>query len=528
MFDRTGGPKISPELILNKAFTGNPQATALRFKEMENAVNMIPALYNEAAALGGPGAKDRLKAITPKILADAADRVISFNDTAGRYLRLLVNNFVDPNTSRITNPEGLRRFINKNKEVFQRFGLADIADNPRRLEESLRTTLDANKPENIQRRLSELAFANLIGNEKPHVVIENILSQKNPKTSQELRRLVQFAKAADSTLFQKQLTRLQSMADQATAKAKELEQTGIQGPELDGLTQQAQLYRSRAAELQELLGLSKGFVGPPRPIDAMKGLQRAFHDYAFMNASGSTDPATGGGFSWKKYYDTFFSPLQPREPSLSQTLIEAGVFTSADMGRLKTMLNEARRIQESPKFPGMAEESEVLKRADMFTDLALRLIGTRMYSGGSLVMEAAMSRFMRNLFDNMPVEGIRRTIEQSMLDPQLHADLLRRGGNARQIASTGRRVFNALHGAGITAMTPEDLTEEEERLSATPPTMAESAVARLNRKIPVAPSTRGLFGQAAPQSEPPQAQGPPNPQARNMLRQLFPFDRTLQ
>jgi hypothetical protein len=329
-------------------------------------------------------------------------------------------------------------------------------------------------------------------------------------------------------LFQKQLTRLQSMADQATAKAKELEQTGIQGPELDGLTQQAQLYRSRAAELQELLGLSKGFVGPPRPIDAMKGLQRAFHDYAFMNASGSTDPATGGGFSWKKYYDTFFSPLQPREPSLSQTLIEAGVFTSADMGRLKTMLNEARRIQESPKFPGMAEESEVLKRADMFTDLALRLIGTRMYSGGSLVMEAAMSRFMRNLFDNMPVEGIRRTIEQSMLDPQLHADLLRRGGNARQIASTGRRVFNALYGAGITAMTPEDLTEEEERLSATPPTMAESAVARLNRKIPVAPSTRGLFGQAAPQSEPPQAQGPPNPQARNMLRQLFPFDRTLQ
>lgn len=533
MFDRTGGPRISPELVLGKAFTGNPQVTALRFKEMEDAVNMIPALYDEAATLGGPGAKDRLAAITPKILADSADRVVSFNDAAGRYLRLLVNNFVDPDTNRVTNPEGLRRFVNKNKEVFQRFGLADIADNPRRLEESLRTTLDANKPENVQQRISELAFANLIGNEKPYVTIENILSQKNPKSSQELRRLVQFAKAADSTLFQQQLTRVQRMADDATAKAAELEQAGIQGPELDGLTQQARLYRSRAAELQELLGLSNSFTGPPKPIDAMKGLQKAFHDYAFMNASGSTDPATGGGFDWKKYYDTFFAPLRPREPSLSQTLVDAGVFTGADMNRLKTMLGEARRIQESPKFPGRAEEGEVLKRADMFTDLALRLIGTRMYSGSSLVMEAAMSRFMRNLFDNMPVEGIRRTIEQSMLDPQLHADLLRRGGNARQVASAGRRVFNALYGAGITAMTPEDLSEEEDRLAATPPTMAERTVARMERKLPPAPQARGLLSSFAPAQQPgrPQARTPagqPQPQAREMLQRLFPFDAVLR
>ena len=534
-FDRTGGPRIAPEVVLSKAFTGKPEDIALRFRAMENAVNMLPALYNEAATLGGPGSQERLAAITPKILADAADRVVSFNDAAGRYLRLLVNNFVDPDTDRVTNPEALRRFVNKNKELFQRFGLADIADNPRRLEESLRTTLDANKPENVQQRISELAFANLIGNEKPYVTIENILSQKNPKTAQELRRLVQFAKAADSTLFQQQLTRVQRMADQATAKAAELEQAGIQGPELDGLTQQAQLYRSRAAELQELLGLSAGFTGPAKPIDAMKGLQKAFHDYAFMNASGSTDPTTGGGFSWKKYYDTFFAPLRPREPSLSQTLVDAGVFTGADMNRLKTMLGEARRIQESPKFPGRAEEGELLKRADMFTDLALRLIGTRMYSGSSLVMEAAMSRFMRNLFDNMPVEGIRRTIEQSMLDPKLHADLLRRGGNARQAASTGRRVFNALYGAGITAMTPEDLSEEEERLAATPPTMAERTVARIEKKLPPAPQTRGLPSLFSRGQQPgrPQAQAPtPAPQppggsARGMLSRYelaFPND----
>jgi hypothetical protein len=141
-----------------------------------------------------------------------------------------------------------------------------------------------------------------------------------------------------------------------------------------------------------------------------------------------------------------------------------------------------------------------------------------------------MSRFMRNLFDNMPVEGIRRTIEQSMLDPQLHADLLRRGGNARQMASTGRRVFNALYGAGITAMTPEDLSEEEDRLAATPPTMAERAVARMERKLPPAPQTRGLFSRA-PQPGRPQAQtqgGQPQPQAREMLQRLFPFDAVLR
>lgn len=530
MFDRTGGARVSPELVLSQAFTGQPNQVKLNFQQMEDAVNMLPGMYDEAFMLGGPGSKERLAAITPKILADSADRVVSFNDAASRYLRLLVNGFVDKDTKRVTNPEQLRRFINDNKDLFERFGLADIANNPRRLEESLNTTLNANKPENVQQRISELAFANLIGNEKPHVVIENILKQKNPKSAQELRRLIQFAKAADSTLFQQQLTRVQRMADEATAKAAELEQAGVQGPELDKATQQAKLYRSRTSELQELLGLSNSFTGPPRPIDAVKGLQRAFHDYAFMKASKSTDPEAVGGFSWKKYHEAFFSPLQPREPSLSQTLVDAGVFTGADMNRLKTMLNEARRIQESPKFPGRAEEGEVLKRADMFTDLALRLIGTRLYSGSSLVMEGAMSRFMRNLFDNMPVEGIRRTIEQSMLDPKLHEDLLRRGGNAKQIASTGRRVFNALYGAGITAMTPEDLSEEEDRLAAIPPTMAERTVARMEKKLqPLAPQVRGLPGlfSRAPQPGRPQAQtqgGQPQSQAsaRQLYQQLFP------
>ena len=533
-FKRTGGDRIAPELLLQTAFGSGDRRGALRFKQLEDAVNMIPALYDEAVMLGGPGAKERIAAITPKILADSADRVVSFNDAAGRYLRLLVNNFVDPDTNRVTNPEGLSRFVNKNKELFGRFGLADIADNPRRLEEAFRTTLNANQPQNIQKRISELAFANLIGNEKPYVVVDNILAQKNPKTTQELRRLVQFAKAADSTLFQQQLTRMQGMAESAAQKAAELERAGIQGSELDLATEQARLYRSRVAELQELLGLSQGFTGPPRQINAMDGLRSAFYDYAFSRASASADPSTGGNFNWKTYYDTFFAPLRPREPSLSQTLVDSGVFTGAEMGRLKTMLGEARRIQESPKFPGMVEEGSLLKRADMLTDLALRLIGTRMYSGNSLVMEAAMSRFMRNIFDNMPVEGIRRTLEQAVLDPKLFEDLIRRGAGARQNADATRRVFNALYSAGITAATPEELEQEEERLAAKPLTMAERSVARLEQKIakrqPSAPQTRGLGSLFAPRAQPgrPQAQGQPQPQAREMLQRMFPFDSILR
>ena len=69
---------------------------------------------------------ERIAAITPKILADSADRVVSFNDAAGRYLRLLVNNFVDPDTNRVTNPEGLSRFVNKTKSFLGDLGLPTL------------------------------------------------------------------------------------------------------------------------------------------------------------------------------------------------------------------------------------------------------------------------------------------------------------------------------------------------------------------------------------------------------------------
>ncbi|MFM5943327.1 MAG: hypothetical protein ACKO87_15500, partial [Dolichospermum sp.] len=90
MFDRTGGARVSPELVLSQAFTGQPNQVKLNFQQMEDAVNMLPGMYDEAFMLGGPGSKERLAAITPKILADSADRVVSFNDAASRYLRLLV------------------------------------------------------------------------------------------------------------------------------------------------------------------------------------------------------------------------------------------------------------------------------------------------------------------------------------------------------------------------------------------------------------------------------------------------------
>jgi hypothetical protein len=174
----------------------------------------------------------------------------------------------------------------------------------------------------------------------------------------------------------------------------------------------------------------------------------------------------------------------------------------------------------------------VLETSDAVEDLVLRVVGARIGAGAAeggstLIAASAGSRMMREMFDRMPNESVRGLLEQASRDPAFMVRLLEKGRSEQDKIRFVKQLRGYLINAGLTA------TEEEEQPAPTPPTVAERTAERMLRKLPPAPPSRGLLGSFAPAQQPgrPQAQTPagrPQPQAREMLQRLFPFDAVLR
>jgi hypothetical protein len=133
---------------------------------------------------------------------------------------------------------------------------------------------------------------------------------------------------------------------------------------------------------------------------------------------------------------------------------------------------------------------------------------------------------MREMFDRMPNESVRGLLEQAAKDPAFMVRLLEKGRSEQDKIRFAKQLRGYLINAGLTAAEGEEPT-----IAAAPPTVAERTAERLLKKLPPAPPARGLLSGTVPQPGRPQARAPggaPQPQARDMLRQLFPFDAVLR
>jgi hypothetical protein len=155
-------------------------------------------------------------------------------------------------------------------------------------------------------------------------------------------------------------------------------------------------------------------------------------------------------------------------------------------------------------------------------------MGAGVAEGGStLIAASAGSKMMRQMFDRMPNESVRGLLEQASRDPAFMVRLLEKGRSEQDKIRFARQLRGYLINAGLTA------AEEEEQPVAAPPTVAERTAERMLKKLPPAPQARGLLSSFAPVQQPgrPQARTPagqPQPQAREMLQRLFPFDAVLR
>lgn len=280
--------------------------------------------------------------------------------------------------------------------------------------------------------------------------------------------------------------------------------------------------------------------------EAVSGLKASLFDYAFIKAGGER------GFSPAAFQKVLFEPLSPGQPSLYSIMRSQNVMSISEGKNLRRLIQPMERIETAMKNNQLMDE--VVQGGDAVTELALRVIGSRIGGAvadggpGSLIAASAGSKYMRQMFDKTPTLFIRGIIEESTKDPQLLAQLLKRGTTEQEKFQMAR----ALHGYMVASGVNYANFDESQAPQRKPETFFEvplpdftkpvmpgpgqpripfrSESQQMLRKLPPAPATRGVPGMptpGAPGAKPPAGQtgqAPMNGSSRAAFQALFPMD----
>jgi len=257
--------------------------------------------------------------------------------------------------------------------------------------------------------------------------------------------------------------------------------------------------------------------------DAMNGLKSSLYDYAFTKAGGDK------GFSAQAFENAFFNQIAQGQPSIYNILRSQGLMTLSEGKNLKRIIDPMLRIEQSLGDRQLMEG--VLQGADAATELALRVVGSRIGTGvagsgpGSLIAASAGSKYMRQIFDKSPMLLVRGIIEEATKDPQMMAMLLRKGRTEGEKLQLARQMHAYLSAAG---MNYERFQEPGPEPTVQAPQPVRSVTPR---RQPATVPTRGVPGLNMGGGGPPTLGAPAAPggsASREALKRLFPFDTTLQ
>ena len=261
--------------------------------------------------------------------------------------------------------------------------------------------------------------------------------------------------------------------------------------------------------------------------EAIKGLKASVYEYAYDAAGGAT------GFSPKKYLEVLYgrAPGEQgpsfQQPSAMNIMRQNGLITLSEQKNIQRLLNPMIRIENG--IENNVPVENFITGVGAIEDLALRIIGSRIGTSaagsgpGSLIAASAGSKYMRQVFDQLPTLELRRVLEKASQDPGFMAELLKQGRTEREKFEIARKLNSYMISSGLTALTSDEAPPPPE------PFAQPSQSSRMFRQLPPAPTTRGVpgmpqGGQGGGQPPPgPQSQGPAT-QSRAMLQQLFPFD----
>jgi hypothetical protein len=434
-------------------------------------------LVRRAFAVGSDPAYLRTKQILEAAtkIPGAEGRVSTIRGAQQQILRALAAETVDPTTKEIRLP-AFTDFVDKNTDLIKLLGMENEFSNIANAQRALLDLRDPKAPASLVYRdplYQEEAFAKLLKGSSPASVINKAMNSDNP--------------------------------------------TG---------------------KLKALFAIAKE-AGP----DAVNGLKSSMYQYAFQKAGGET------GFKvaeWEKAL--FMRPKDaPNQPPLYKIMSDAGLLTFGEVKNMRKLIAPMVRIENSMASKQMLDPSvmpggpaSIASSAEEMAQAwaAARFAGLVSPGGpGSLSFAGRMIGMAKNLFREMPTQKRIDLMVQASQDPALMEALLRRGNTPAEKRDINLGILRRMYPVGIfpTAVeryadSIEPVIEEEPVAAPPPPTTAQATAQRLQRKIPDAPPSRGLLSSFAQRPQPgrPQAQGQPQPQAREMLQRMFPFDAILR
>jgi len=465
----TGKDRIPAETLVKDAFEGSADQTAMRMKEIEDAVAFIRTQYRDAVAKFGI---DSPRALELKPLAVAAtDNVASVRDAHNRVLRLAAAKSItvvpgsEPGTFvQKLNFKSLTDFAQQNAPLLEKMGImGDLRDAAQAA--NLLTQVTKETSALVRSADNQRAFAKLLTAESPTKVIADGLSGRFPV--RDIRALADLAKKGGPEAVEGLKS---SMYDYAYTKAG--------GNKMDGSRFSIDAY---AAALFDPISRNQPSIANIMRANGMLTLQEL---------------------------SNFKKLLVP-------------------MARIETAINNNLPVEDLIKnADAITELSLRILGAQVGTALVPR-------GPGTLVAAAAGSKAVRQIFDALPNATVRAIFENAVKDPEAMALLLAKGRTEKEKTDIANGLIKFLGSLGVSvgksAVTPalNYLDAQDKKPPQASPFTSEGAAARQLRQLPAAPSTRGVSGlldkkPGAPAQAP--ASGPQSSVSREMFQSLFPND----
>ena len=471
--DAAGKDRVPVETLVQNAFSGSADQTALRMKEIEDSVAFMRTQYRDAVAKFG---FDSPRALELKPLAVAATgNVASIRDAHNRILRLAaadaVKTVFDEKTQTYV-PKldfaRLTKFAQQNAPMLEKMGimgdLRDAAHAANLLTQVTKETSVLSRTADNQRAIAKLLTA-----ESPTKVIADSLNGRFPV--RDIRELADLAKKGGPDAVEGFKS---ALYDYAYTKA------GGNSPNADTKFS----VDAYAAALFDPISRNQPSIANIMRANGMLTLQELSN------------------------FKKLLVPMARIETSIKNKLPVENLIQGAD-----AVTDLGLRIIGAQIGTAAAPGGP-----------------------GSLIAASAGSKAVRQIFDALPNATVRAVFENAVKDPEAMALLLAKGRTDKEKIKIANGIINMLGSYGVSvgksAVTPalNYLNAEEEKPSQTSPFTPEGAAARQLRQMPKAPSTRGVPGlmDNAPKPTGQGGGGPTNANARAQYQSLFPFDMVSQ
>ena len=177
--NKKGAEKLPPEILVAKAFGSGADVTAHRMADIEDAVGMMGAQYDDAVAKFGKNSAQAKALEGPANLSKQG--VVSIRDAQGRALRLAAAKAIDPITGRV-NPKQLSTFVAENKNMLDRLQITNDLSDAVKAENAFRAMQETNS---VARKTMEqqAAFAQVLRFENPTAAVTDALNSRYPVKS---------------------------------------------------------------------------------------------------------------------------------------------------------------------------------------------------------------------------------------------------------------------------------------------------------------------------------------------------------